>query len=181
MRQGLFPNVLLFCSLFAVSAVPAGAQGISGSFTGSVSDSTGAMIQAASVTATSVDSGRSWRTVTNEAGVYNLTAVPPGVYTLAVEANGFKRLVTNTISLEVNQTARLDLKLDVGALAETVEVKGLAPLLQTESTQLGSVISGNTTVNLPLNGRNFVQLTLLAPGVATYDFNTFTSGSTGGG
>jgi hypothetical protein len=175
MRSGLI------LSLFGALAGTAAAQGISGSFTGSVSDSTGAVIQSATVTATSVESGRAWQTVSNEAGVYNLTTIPPGNYTITVEAAGFKKLVTNSISLEVNQTARLDLKLEVGAVAETVEVKGLAPVLQTESTQLGSVISGNTTVNLPLNGRNFVQLTLLAPGVVTYDFNTFTSGSTGGG
>src|SRR5215471_8425438 len=182
-KFGLGGNMRLrrILSLYLALAGTLAAQGISGSFTGSVSDSTGAVIQAASVTATSTESGRSWRTVTNDAGVYNLTTIPPGTYTLTVEAAGFKRLVTNNISLEVNQTARLDLKLEVGAVAETVEVKGLAPVLQTESTQLGSVISGNTTVNLPLNGRNFVQLTLLAPGVVTYDFNTFTSGSTGGG
>jgi hypothetical protein len=80
---------------------------------------------------------------------------------------GFKRLVTNPITLEVNQTARIDLTLELGAVAETIEVKDLAPLLQTENTQLGSVVSGNTTINLPLNGRNFAQLTPLSPGVVT--------------
>jgi hypothetical protein len=86
---------------------------------------------------------------------------------VTVEVPGFKRLVTNPITLEVNQIARIDLTLEVGAVAETVEVKDLAPLLQTESTQLGSVVPGNTTSNLPLNGRNFAQLTLLAPGVVS--------------
>src|ERR1051326_2308057 len=104
---------VLLLSLFAMLARAAFAQGISGSFTGSVSDSTGAVIQGAQVTATSVESGRSWRTVTNDAGVYNLTTIPPGNYTLTIEASGFKRLVTNNIALEVNQTARLDLKLEV--------------------------------------------------------------------
>jgi Carboxypeptidase regulatory-like domain len=169
--------VFAFLSL----AQHAASQGTSGSFTGAVSDSTGAVIPAAAVTATSVDSGRTWRTQTNEVGVYNLPAVPPGTYTLVVEAAGFKRLATNALTLEVNQVARLDLKLELGTVGETVEVQGLAPLLQTETTQLGSVISGTTTVNLPLNGRNFVQLSLLAPGVVTYDFNSFTGGSTGGG
>src|SRR6185436_18301085 len=100
--------------------------------------------------------------------------LPPGRYTVTVEVPGFKRLVTNPITLEVNQTARIDLTLEVGTVAETVEVKDLAPLLQTESTQLGSVVTGNTTANLPLNGRNFAQLTLLAPGVVTYDIAGFT-------
>ena len=79
----------------------------------------------------------------------------------------------------MNQTARVDLTLEVGAVAETIEVKSIAPLLQTENTQLGSVVSGNTTLNLPLNGRNFAQLTLLAPGVVTYDIAGFTGA--GGG
>jgi hypothetical protein len=178
--RDFYRGMVLLVSLIALT-LPAAPQGVSGSFTGSVSDSTGAIIPAASVTVTSLDSGRAFSTKTNEAGVYNLPAVPPGSYRLRVEAAGFKRLETNVITLEVNQVARLDLKLELGAVSETVEVLGLAPVLQTESTQLGSVISGTTSVNLPLNGRNFVQLSLLAPGVVTYDFNTFTSGSTGGG
>ena len=181
MQNRGFCKLLFFVFALVCLAAQAHAQGTGGSFTGAVTDATGAVIQAAAVTATSVDSGRTWRTATNEAGVYNLTAVPPGAYRLTLEAAGFKRLETNVLTLEVNQVARLDLRLELGAVAETVEVQGLAPVLQTETTQLGSVISGTTTVNLPLNGRNFVQLTLLAPGVVTYDFNTFTSGSTGGG
>jgi hypothetical protein len=175
-----FRELLLLFSFLGLVA-NAAAQGTGGSFTGTVTDNTGAVIQAAAVTATSVDSGRTWKTQTNDVGVYNLPAVPPGTYTIAVEAAGFKRLATNALTLEVNQVARLDLKLELGTVGETVEVQGLSALLQTEATQLGSVISGTTTVNLPLNGRNFVQLSLLAPGVVTYDFNTFTSGSTGGG
>ena len=127
----------------------------------------------------SVDSGREWQNVSNESGIYYVAALPPGPVHPAVEAPGFKRLLTNTITLEVNQTARVDLTLEVGAVAETVEVKDLAPLLQTENTQLGHVVSGNTTVNLPLNGRNFAQLTLLSPGVVTYGMGTFTSGTGG--
>ncbi len=174
--RGLF----LLVSFLAILAHAVG-QGTSGSFTGTVTDATGAVIQGAAVTVTSVESGRIFRTQTNDAGVYNLPAVPPGTYNIVVEANGFKRLATNTITLEVNQVARLDLKLELGTVGETVEVQGLSAVLQTESTQLGSVISGTTTVNLPLNGRNFVQLSLLAPGVVTYDFNGFTGGSMGGG
>src|SRR5215813_3355536 len=137
------------------------------------------MIPNSSVTATNVESGREWQTRTNEAGIYNLPALPPGQYTLTVEVPSFKRLVTNPITLEVNQTARIDLTLELGGVAETVEVKDLAPLLQTENTQVGAVVSGNTTVNLPLNGRNFAQLTLLAPGVVTYAISDYTNGNGG--
>ncbi|MBI3695812.1 MAG: TonB-dependent receptor [Acidobacteria bacterium] len=166
--------------LLLLAASPLLAQGVSGSITGALRDASGAMVPNSSVTARSVDSGRDWQTQTNEAGIYNLPALPPGRYTLTVEVPGFKRLVTNPITLEVNQTARIDLTLEVGAVAETVEVKDLAPLLSTENTQLGSVITGSTTSNLPLNGRNFAQLTLLAPGVVTYDIASFTSVNGGG-
>ena len=155
------------------------AQGVTGSFTGSVKDSSGALVANASVKVRSIDSGREWQSASNESGIYYVAGLPPGQYTLTVEAPGFKRLVTNSITLEVNQSARIDLTLEVGALAETVEVKDLAPLLQTETTQLGRVVTGNTTVNLPLNGRNFAQLTLLSPGVVTYGMGTFTSGTGG--
>ena len=172
-------SAFVFLLLVATGALLA--QGASGSITGALKDTSGAMIPNSPVTARSVESGRDWQTRTNEAGIYNLPALPPGQYTLTVEAPGFKRLVTNPITLEVNQTARIDLTLEVGAVAETIEVKGLAPLLQTENTQLGSVVTGNTTVNLPLNGRNFAQLTLLAPGVVTYDIASFTGVGSGAG
>src|SRR5262249_9502224 len=149
------------------------------SFTGAVKDSSGAMVPSAAVKVRSLDTGREWQGVTNESGIYYISAVPPDQYTLTVEVPGFKRLVTNAITLEVNQVARVDLTVEVGPVAETVEVKDVAPLLQTENTQLGHVVSGNTTVNLPLNGRNFAQLTLLSPGVVTYGMGTFTSGTGG--
>jgi hypothetical protein len=184
-QQHLFPKKMrqasLFASVFALAAGVLHAQGVSGSITGALKDTSGALIPNSSVTARSVESGREWQTRTNDAGIYNLAALPPGQYTITVEVPGFKRLVTNPITLEVNQTARIDLSLEVGAVAETIEVQGLAPLLQTETAQLGSVVTGNTTVNLPLNGRNFAQLTLLAPGVVTYDIASFTGVGSGAG
>ena len=164
--------------LFASSAA---GQGASGSFTGTVTDSSGAVIPHVTIVAGNTESGRTWTAETNETGIYNLTALPPATYKLTAQAQGFKRLATNAITLEVNQVARLDLTLELGAVAETVEVQGLAPVLQTENTQLGTVITASTTTNLPLNGRNFAQLTLLAPGVVTYNLSGFTEGSRGGG
>jgi hypothetical protein len=154
-------------------------QGASASITGTLKDSSGAVVPNSPVVANSVDSGRQFATQTNGDGIYTLAAIPPGHYTLTVEMRGFKRLVTTPVELEVNQVARIDLTLEVGATAETVEVQDLAPVLQTENTQLGSVVTGNTTVNLPLNGRNFAQLTLLAPGVVTYAISDYTNGNGG--
>src|SRR5262249_11617962 len=169
----------ILVGLFLLAAEAFG-QGASGSITGTLKDSSGAIVANSRVIVRSAESGREWSTVTNDAGIYNVPALPPGQYSLVVEVPGVKRMVTNAIRLEVNQTARIDLTLEVGAVAETVEVKDLAPLLQTESTQLGSVVTGNTTSNLPLNGRNFAQLTLLAPGVVTYDMASFTTPGGGG-
>src|SRR5262245_19963391 len=173
-------DLLRYVLLFASVSSALFAQGVTGSFTGSVKDSSGAVVPNALVKVRSVDSGREWQNTGNESGIYYIPALPPGQYIVSVEVPGFKRLVTNQITLEVNQTARIDLTLEVGAVAETVEVKDLAPVLQTENTQLGSVVTGNTTVNLPLNGRNFAQLTLLAPGVVTYDMSGFTTINGGG-
>jgi hypothetical protein len=167
--------------LICATAASMSAQGTSASITGTLKDATGAVITGAGTKATSVESGREWTSLSNEAGIYNLIALPPGSYTVTVEAKGFKRVATNTITLEVNQVARVDLTLEVGAVADTVAVTGVAPLLDTETTQLGSVVSGTTTVNLPLNGRNFSQLTLLAPGVVFFESDSFTNGQGNGG
>ncbi|MGI8782979.1 MAG: carboxypeptidase regulatory-like domain-containing protein [Acidobacteriota bacterium] len=90
---------------------------------------------------------------------------------------GFKKLLTNPVKLEVGQIARVDLKLEVGEVSEQVSVLGISPILQTESTVVGEVISGSTTVSLPLNGRNFQQLTLLVPGAITPNPGSFTTPS----
>ncbi len=101
---------------------------------------------------------------TSDSGVYTIPFLPVGAYVLTVEASGFKKLLSNEIRLEVNQTARVDLKLQVGGVNETVTISDVAPVLQTENVTVGGVITGNTVTNLPLNGRNFQQLTLLVPG-----------------
>src|SRR5258708_17705545 len=130
--------------LFASSA---DGQGASGSFTGTVTDSSGAVIPHVTIVAGNTESGRTWTAETNEAGIYNLTALPPATYKLTAQAQGFKRVATNAITLEVNQVARLDLTLEIGALAETAEVQGLAPVMQTDITMLGTVISASMNTN----------------------------------
>ena len=166
--------------LVCTSGVRMDAQGTGASITGTLRDATGAVVPGATVKSSSIESGRDWTTLSNEVGIYNLPALPPGQYTVSVEAAGFKRMVTNAITLEVNQIARVDLTLEVGAVADTVAVSGIAPLLQTENSQVGNVVTGTTTLGLPLNGRNFSQLTLLAPGVVTYDTTSYTDGSRSG-
>jgi hypothetical protein len=171
-----------YCLIALLAVSPwLNAQGTSASITGTLRDSSGAVIVNSTVKAVSVETGHESSTVSNADGIYTVTPLPPGRYTLNVQAPGFKRVTTNEIVLDVNQVARVDLTLEVGGTADTVSVTGVAPLLDTETTQLGSVVTGTTTVNLPLNGRNFAQLTLLAPGVTYYDSDSFTNGLNNGG
>jgi hypothetical protein len=134
------------------------------------------------VTAKDVQRGTVWPGQTNEEGIYAFPRIPAGTYELRVEAKGFKTAVRADIVLEVNQRARLDMVLELGAVAEVVEVTGEAPLLNTETTIVGSTLTANSIVTVPLVSRNFVSLTLLAPGVTTTNPADFNSGArTGGG
>ena len=163
---------------------PAGyGQEVSAGITGRITDSSGAAVLGAQVTARDVNRGTEWPTVANEEGIYAFPRVPPGTYEIKVEASGFRTAVRPNIVLELNQRARIDIQLQIGTISETVTVSGTAPLLQTDTTQVGAVISSNTNVNLPLNGRNFIMLTLLAPGVTTTNPSAWVNGqrTTGGG
>lgn len=159
------------------------AQEVSAGITGRVSDPSGLAIAGATVTARDTQRGTDWPTVTNENGIYAFPRVPIGNYELKVEAKGFKSVVQSNIQLEVNQRARIDVAMQVGGVTETVTITGEGALLQTETTQVGSVISSQTIVNTPLISRNPIALTLLAAGVVATDPNSFNSGvrTAGGG
>ncbi|HWQ55360.1 MAG TPA: TonB-dependent receptor [Bryobacteraceae bacterium] len=174
--------ILCLCTvLLTVSGVRA--QTVTGSITGTVTDSTGAVAPNVVVSAVNTSTNVRSETTTNESGVYILRFLPTGDYTVTAEAKGFKRQVSNPFRVEVNQVARVDISMTLGEVTETVEVAGVAPILQTETTQTGQAITARQATELPLNGRNFVSLTLLAPGSITPDpasFNT-PSRSFGGG
>ena len=112
--------------------------------------------------------------MTNAAGNYTITPLVVGTYVIKAELTGFRTATTAAVELEARQVARLDFKMGVG-LTETVEVTDNVPLLQTETTTVGEVISGNTVQSLPLNGRNTGQLALLLPGTMTYNPRGFTN------
>jgi hypothetical protein len=141
------------------------AQAASAELSGNVVDSTGAAVVGATVTALNVETGIVHNTTSQKGGDYVLTSLPPGKYTLSVEASGFSKLEQTGIDLQVNQQARVDLALKVGQAAETVSVTGHPPLLESESSSVGTVINQQLVNELPLNGRNFVQLATLSPGV----------------
>jgi hypothetical protein len=171
--------VCLLASLGTVDAVFG--QEVSAGVTGIVSDPSGASIVGAEVTARDLGRGVTWPTSTNESGLYALPRVPPGRYEVRVQAPGFRSWVLPEIVLEVNQRARIDVQMEIGAVAETVEVSAAGPLLQTEKTELGAVITGEQTVNLPLPTRNFIAMTLLVPGVTTPNPASFNSARRSGG
>ncbi|MGH9627840.1 MAG: carboxypeptidase-like regulatory domain-containing protein [Bryobacteraceae bacterium] len=153
---------LLMCAAFF--AATGNAQTITGTITGTVTDPSRAIVPNVKVTATHVATNVSTSAVTNEAGIYNLLFLPVGEYGVTAEASGFKAASVPPFPLEVNQTARIDIQLQVGQTTEVVEVTAAAPILQTESTATGDLITSTKMTALPLNGRNFATLTLLIPG-----------------
>lgn len=133
--------------------------------TGVVKDPTGALIPNVKVTATSTDTNLSRQVVTDESGTFRIAALNPGPYRLDAEASGFKKASVTGIILEVGQQARVDVELQVGDVTQTLEVTGHASTVNTESNLIGGVINQSRVVSLPLNGRNFMELTTLTAGI----------------
>lgn len=154
-------------ALLLLVAIPAFSQEVSASLTGVVTDSTGAAIVGAQVTARDLDRSTTFPTTTNDAGIYFLPRIPAGRYEVKVEAPGFKSLTRPNVILEVNQRARVDMAMEVGQVTESVEVTGEIPLLSTDTTLVGSTVQSTTLVQTPLASRNFTELTLLTPGTVT--------------
>jgi len=169
---------LLLVGFAIFSSTSLKAQEVTAAITGRITDPSGAAIPGAKVTATDTQRGTNWPTVTNGDGVYNLPRVPVGTYTLKVENSGFQTATRAAFTLVLNQVARIDIAMQVGSQSQTVEVTSAAPLLQTESTQLGQVIDSRTNTELPLATRNYVQLTLLAAGSVHPNPSTFKNGQT---
>ncbi|MBV9268094.1 MAG: TonB-dependent receptor, partial [Acidobacteriaceae bacterium] len=162
----------------AVCSTTLYAQQVTASITGQISDPSGAVIQGARITATDTQRGTQYTAESNADGRYNITNVLVGTYNVRVEKTGFESAAQSNITLQLNQIAKLDFSLPIGNVATTVEVTTAAPVLQTESTQLGQVIDSRTNTTLPLATRNYVQLTLLAPGSINPNPSTFTNGQT---
>ena len=132
---------------------------------GSVHDTSGAIVPGATVTLKNVATGITATTVTDGEGNYQFLNVRIGSYTVRAELQGFSVAEADNVSVTVNARLRVDLSLKVGSLGETVTVEGAAKLLETDSSDRGQVIGKEQIVSLPLNGRNYADLALLAPGV----------------
>src|SRR5437867_3942394 len=141
-------------------------QTATATLTGIVSDSTGALLPNVLVSVRNTAQNNIQFTRTNGTGSYVLPALYPGDYSITAELPGFKRFAREDVTIQVNQVARVDIRLDIGSIEETIEVKAAAPLLETETSSRGAVIDRQKINELPLNGRDYNQLALLAPGVA---------------
>jgi hypothetical protein len=168
MRRLTKVAVVLLVGLM-VAMQPAWSQEVTANIVGTVTDATGSAVKGAAVVATDVDRGTVWNAVTNSDGAYNLLRLPISTYTVKITSSGFDTFSHAPFTLVLNQTARIDVQLKVGKISEAVEVVGSTPLLQTETTEVSTVIDAHTNVSLPLASRNYLQLTLLAPGVTNVD------------
>jgi hypothetical protein len=172
-------GVCLLVLTLSLGVAPTGlSQTVTATLTGTVTDQSGAIVPDVKVVATNQGTKIEHSAPSSDAGVYTIPFLPIGSYVVTVEASGFKKLVTNPIKLEVNQIARVDLRLELGEITQQIEVEGVVPVLQTESVTVGQVISGSTTTSLPLNGRNFQQLTLLVPGALAPNMRQFKDAET---
>jgi len=159
-----------------VATQVAQAQEVTASIVGTITDQSGAPIKGAIVLATDTERGTTYSATTNDSGSYNLTRLPVGSYSVKVSASGFESALHPPFTLVLNQTARIDVGMKVGQVTETVEVSGAAPVLQTETTQVSTVIDAVTNDELPLATRNYVELTLLAPGSISPSPDSFNNG-----
>src|SRR5499426_4068272 len=180
MRKSLHLSLSLAFALLCCLAAGASAQ-TSGEITGLVTDSSGAAVSGASVTVTNKATGATRKVATNNEGLYAFPSLLPGVYELKVEQGGFKTARLDNITLEVQQTARLDVTMELGAVGETVTITSAGALLNAENTTVGTVIENKRIVDLPLNGRNFLQLVATAPNVSFGFQNSGQAGSRQGG
>jgi Carboxypeptidase regulatory-like domain len=178
---------LAICLLTLLIAVFSGfAQTTSTSILGTVTDSSGAIVAGARLTVRDVDTGIQREEVSSNTGDYNFPLLNVGNYEVTVSKEGFKTESRRGIQLELNQKARVDFTLEVGAITERVEIQSEAPILSTEDASLGLVVNTRTIEELPMNGRNIGSLAVLQPGVffggrMGYDGGVSGSTGTGGG
>ena len=168
--------ILMTCGAFRAAA-----QEVTATVTGTVTDSSGAAVAGATVAVKSVERGVVYDTTTNDSGLYHISQLPVGRYEVRVEKPGFSSVEYPAFTLSLNQVARIDVEMKIGQVSQTIEVTGAAPVLKTESTTVDTIINAATNDNLPLASRNYVQLTLLAPGAVSTDPSSFNNGNNTGG
>jgi hypothetical protein len=155
----------IFLSLVMLGHEVLAGQTSTATLVGTVRDPTGAILPNVTIAITNTGRNTQLGTVTNEVGGFVFPALVPGTYSIAAELPGFKKFVREGITLQVNQTVRVDMNLEVGAVVESIAVVEAAPMVETETSSRGSVIDQKKIADLPLNGRDYNHLALLSPGV----------------
>ncbi|HVD90843.1 MAG TPA: carboxypeptidase regulatory-like domain-containing protein [Vicinamibacterales bacterium] len=166
----MWKRSLLLLGAVILLATPAAAQRTTANLRGTVTDSSHALVPGATVTISNPDTGFTRTMVTNESGVYSFSEVPIGRYEIKVELQGFKTATRTGIGLAVADNRELDVELATGDLSETVSVKAESTPVKTIGGDVSGIITGQQIRELPLNGRNFLQLATLMPGVSAPDF-----------
>jgi Carboxypeptidase regulatory-like domain len=165
-RRSLGATVLLLL-LLVLCGARADAQTPSGEISGVVTDPSGAPVPGVTITLTNVATNAVREVQSNAAGVYVIPAILPGVYTLRAQLSGFRVIERKEIEIQVGSSNRIPMTLELGDLAEVVEIRGGTPIIQSNNASIGTVIENRSIVELPLNGRNYLQLTSLIPGATT--------------
>ncbi len=179
MRRTSWAVLVISFSLYI--CVPLFAQKYTGTITGTVTDPQGAVVSGAQVTVTNPGTGETRTAVTNASGIYIATDLPVGTYTVTVKAPNFKEFVAKNLGVDPGSTATQNAALVVGGTGEQVTVEASTVQVETTSGAVGNVVEGNEVRELPLNGRNFIELTQLAPGVSPIaGFNVVKKGLEGG-
>jgi Carboxypeptidase regulatory-like domain len=176
MIQSLFRTLCVCLFICLLLSVQASAQLITADILGTVTDSAGALVPNAKVTVVNTATSETRTTQTSGSGDFVINLLPPGPYTVTVEAPAFKRSVTN-VTLVAGDRARTDAQLQVGDTTQIVEVTATTPALQTDSSTMRDTVAAQSVQDLPLNGRNFVTLVETAPGAAAGPSNSIISGT----
>lgn len=158
----MFRLALVFLLAFVL---PAAAQQGRGSILGSVTDGTGAGVPGASVRILNTGTNAATAVVTNDEGFFTAPSLPVGAYSVTVEKSGFKKALRSGVTLQVDQRAQVDVRLDIGQTTESIEVVAEAALVDTSGATVGKVVENRRITDLPLNGRNALALVMLTPGV----------------
>src|SRR6476660_6601226 len=165
MSSRRFLSFVLSLGFFFSACLFVQGQSTYGSITGSVTDPSGAAIADAQVTLTNTGTAEKRTQSTGPDGLYSFVNLNPGLYRVDVEKSGFKHFARPGVAVEVQQSARIDAPLTVGQVTETVEVSSETPMLQTDTSSLGTVVTQRAANELPLNGRNIYNLTTITPSV----------------
>lgn len=160
-------RLILLTVMVAAGTLLAYAQGSTGSIVGAVQDPTGAVIAGATVTAKNVGTGAEFRTTSTSGGTFTIPSLGAGVYTLTISASGFKQSVVQDVKVDVGTPASISIALEIGAQSESVVVQGGADILQTQSANVSTTITGRQITELPFASRDALDLVLLLPGTST--------------